>query len=105
MHNSEYRVGVAEAAPGHTASTPATSTVIHATLISGATLHGALRPARHLPFGVRMRLGVARCSVTYSGRLDAHLPEAVRPLMFMEYRSGDGGGSVRRVAFGKRGSR
>ena len=29
-----------------------------------------------------MRLVVARCSVTYSGRLDAHLPEAVRLLMF-----------------------
>jgi RecB family endonuclease NucS len=29
-----------------------------------------------------MRLLVARCSVTYSGRLDAHLPEAVRLLMF-----------------------
>ncbi|MEJ7894175.1 MAG: endonuclease NucS [Solirubrobacteraceae bacterium] len=28
-----------------------------------------------------MRLIVARCSVTYSGRLDAHLPEAVRLLM------------------------
>jgi RecB family endonuclease NucS len=29
-----------------------------------------------------MRLVVARCSVTYSGRLDAFLPEAVRLLMF-----------------------
>ena len=29
-----------------------------------------------------MRLVVARCTVTYSGRLDAHLPEAVRLLMF-----------------------
>ncbi len=29
-----------------------------------------------------MRLVVARCSVAYSGRLDAHLPEAVRLLMF-----------------------
>ncbi len=29
-----------------------------------------------------MRLVVARCSVTYSGRLDAYLPEAVRLLMF-----------------------
>jgi RecB family endonuclease NucS len=29
-----------------------------------------------------MRLVVARCSVTYSGRLHAHLPEAVRLLMF-----------------------
>ena len=28
-----------------------------------------------------MRLVVARCSVTYSGRLDAHLPSAVRLLM------------------------
>jgi RecB family endonuclease NucS len=28
-----------------------------------------------------MRLLVARCEVTYSGRLDAHLPEAVRLLM------------------------
>jgi len=28
-----------------------------------------------------MRLVVARCSVDYSGRLDAHLPEAVRVLM------------------------
>jgi RecB family endonuclease NucS len=29
-----------------------------------------------------MRLVVARCSVVYSGRLDAYLPEAVRLLMF-----------------------
>jgi RecB family endonuclease NucS len=29
-----------------------------------------------------MRLVVARCSVAYSGRLTAHLPEAVRLLMF-----------------------
>src|SRR5437764_3911924 len=29
-----------------------------------------------------MRLLVARCEVRYSGRLDAHLPEAVRLLMF-----------------------
>ena len=29
-----------------------------------------------------MRLIVARCSVTYTGRLDAHLPEALRLLMF-----------------------
>ena len=29
-----------------------------------------------------MRLVVARCTVTYSGRLDAYLPEAVRLLMF-----------------------
>jgi RecB family endonuclease NucS len=29
-----------------------------------------------------MRLLVARCSVTYTGRLDAHLPEALRLLMF-----------------------
>ena len=28
-----------------------------------------------------MRLVVARCSVTYEGRLDAHLPEAVRLIM------------------------
>ena len=29
-----------------------------------------------------MRLVVARCEVTYPGRLTAHLPEAVRLLMF-----------------------
>ena len=29
-----------------------------------------------------MRLLVARCEVTYTGRLDAHLPEAVRLLVF-----------------------
>jgi len=29
-----------------------------------------------------MRLVVARCEVTYTGRLTAHLPEAVRLLMF-----------------------
>ena len=29
-----------------------------------------------------MRLVVARCEVTYTGRLDAHLPEAVRLLLF-----------------------
>jgi RecB family endonuclease NucS len=29
-----------------------------------------------------MRLLVARCEVTYTGRLDAHLPEAVRLLLF-----------------------
>jgi endonuclease len=29
-----------------------------------------------------MRLIVARCSVDYTGRLDAHLPEALRLLMF-----------------------
>jgi RecB family endonuclease NucS len=29
-----------------------------------------------------MRLIVARCSVEYSGRLSAHLPEALRLLMF-----------------------
>jgi endonuclease len=29
-----------------------------------------------------MRLVVARCEVTYTGRLDAHLPEAVRLLVF-----------------------
>jgi len=31
-----------------------------------------------------MRLLVARCEVTYSGRLTAHLPEAVRLLMFKD---------------------
>jgi endonuclease len=29
-----------------------------------------------------MRLVVARCEVTYTGRLTAHLPEAVRLLVF-----------------------
>lgn len=29
-----------------------------------------------------MRLLVARCEVTYTGRLDAYLPEAVRLLVF-----------------------
>jgi endonuclease len=29
-----------------------------------------------------MRLVVARCEITYAGRLDAHLPEAVRLLVF-----------------------
>ena len=41
-----------------------------------------------------MRLVVARCSVTYSGRLDAYLPEAVRLLMFKA--DGVGAGALRR---------
>lgn len=46
------------------------------------TFGGSGRPSE-VPRTVRtrMRLVVARCSVTYSGRLDAHLPEAVRLLM------------------------
>ena len=37
-----------------------------------------------------MRLIIARCSVDYTGRLDTHLPEAVRLLMF----KADGGVSI-----------
>ncbi len=42
-----------------------------------------LSGVRDRDYGFRpMRLVVARCTVTYSGRLDAYLPEAVRLLMF-----------------------
>src|ERR671921_514123 len=39
------------------------------------------RPESTLGFGIPMRLIVARCAVDYTGRLTAHLPEALRLIM------------------------
>jgi endonuclease len=38
-------------------------------------------PVRNRQYGVAMRLIVARCAVDYTGRLTAHLPEALRLIM------------------------
>ena len=39
------------------------------------------RRVRNRQYGVAMRLIVARCAVDYTGRLTAHLPEALRLIM------------------------
>jgi hypothetical protein len=55
---------------------------VQASLV-GTCLGTVPRPVRRGQYGPRvMRLVVARCEVTYTGRLDAHLPEAVRLLLF-----------------------
>ncbi len=46
-----------------------------------------------------MRLIVARCSVEYSGRLSAHLPEALRLIMLKSRRHGDTGARGRRQKY------
>ena len=44
----------------------------------------ANRHVRSAQYGAPMRLIVARCEVTYSGRLHAYLPESTRLLMLKD---------------------
>jgi endonuclease len=54
--------------------------VAQARRLTSSHINGHVRNGRYGP--AAMRLVVARCEVTYTGRLTARLPEAVRLLMF-----------------------